>query len=213
MILSVGSYGCNLRCPFCQNYKIAQEDLEKDSLYVSPETLVEKAGELVPQGNIGIAFTYNEPTISWEYIRDTGKLAKNLGLKVVVVTNGSASDKVLDELEDVVDAYNIDLKAFNEETYRWMGGDLKTVLHFIERASKKSHVELTTLIIPGRNDSEEEMEKMCRWIANISPDIPLHLSRYFPRWKETTPPTSIESMKKLQKTAEKYLNHVYLGNV
>lgn len=213
LILSVGSYGCNMRCPFCQNHSIAQEDLEKESLYVSPETLAEKAGELVPQGNIGIAFTYNEPTISWEYIRDTGKLAKGMGLKTVVVTNGCASDMVLDALEEIVDAYNIDLKAFDENTYKWMGGDLETVKHFIVRASQKAHVELTTLIIPGKNDSPEEIEKMCRWIASINPDIPLHLTRYFPRWKENTPATSIESLKELKNIADKYLHHVYLGNV
>lgn len=213
MILSVGSYGCNLACPFCQNHEIAQEDLDARCETITPEELVEKAVELVPYGNIGIAFTYNEPMMSWEFIRDTGKLAKEKGLKVVVVTNGSASLKALDEVLPYVDAFNIDLKGFTQEYYQYLSGDLETVKRFIERAASKAHVEITTLVVPHKNDSDEDIENLAKFIASIDPNIPLHLTRYFPRWKEKEAPTSVESLKHLKEIAKKYLRRVYLGNV
>ncbi|OLU45912.1 AmmeMemoRadiSam system radical SAM enzyme [Faecalibaculum rodentium] len=213
LILSAGSYGCNLRCPFCQNYEISQENLHGRSLYVSPEQLVEEAKKFGPAGNIGIAFTYNEPMIGWEYMRDTAKLAKENDLQVVVVTNGTASQEALEEILPFVDAFNIDLKGFTDPVYQSYVGSLEQVKAFIERAARDAHVEITSLIVPGKNDSLEQMEEQAKWLASVDPDIPLHITRYFPRWKETEDPTDIEQMKQLQKVAEKYLHKVYLGNV
>lgn len=213
LILSVGSYGCSLRCPFCQNHEISQQDLEGQCETVTPQQLVDKALSLVPYGNIGIAFTYNEPLIGYEFVRDSARLAKENGLKTVLVTSGNASEKVLDELLPYIDAYNIDLKGFTDDYYRYVGGNLDMTKCFIEKAAKAAHVELTTLIVPGKNDSVEDMERMAKWIASISPDIVLHLSRYFPRYHEKEDPTPIETLKKLQNTAKKYLKTVVLGNV
>lgn len=213
MILSVGSYGCNLACPFCQNHAIAQRDLDGSCAWVTPEQLVEKAVSLVPHGNIGIAFTYNEPMLSWEFIRDTGRLAKARGLQVVVVTNGSVTLPVLEKVLPYVDAFNIDLKGFSNAYYDYVSGNLETVKRFIERAATDAHVELTTLVVPGKNDSVEEMEALSSFVASISPSIPLHLTRYFPRWKEETPATSIETLQALQAVALRHLDKVVLGNV
>lgn len=213
MILSVGSYGCNLACPFCQNHEISQNDLFSQCETVTPRQLVDQAAALKAYGNIGIAFTYNEPMINYEFVADTFRLAKEAGLKTVLVTAGAVSDKVLDALLPLTDALNIDLKAFTEEGYRHLSGDLKMVMHTIERAAKTSHVEITTLVVPGRNDSIEEMEEEAKWLASIDPELTLHITRYFPRYKEKSSPTSIDQMKELQKTAQKYLHHVYLGNV
>lgn len=212
-ILSAGSYGCNLSCPFCQNHSISHPVRDIETLYVPPEDLVAKAVELKPYNNIGIAFTYNEPMISWEYIRDTFRLAKEAGLKTVIVTSGSTSPESLDEVLDLTDAFNIDLKGFTQDYYDYVGGDLEAVKAFIKKAAAKSHVELTTLVIPGKNDSVEDMEAMAKWIADISPDIPLHLTRYFPRWKSTAEATPIDTLETLKAAADKHLNHVRLGNV
>ncbi len=213
MILSVGSYGCSLRCPFCQNHEISQVDLEGRCEEVTPEQLVAKAEELVPYGNIGIAFTYNEPMIGLEFVLDTEKLAKEKGLKTVVVTSGNATIKALDEILPYTDAFNIDLKGFTQKAYDYLGGDLQTVKDFIAHAAKSAHVEVTSLIVPGKNDSEQEMDQLASWLASINPDIPLHLTRYFPRWKETTPATPVETLYKLQKVAQKHLHDVILGNI
>ncbi|MCC8086019.1 MAG: AmmeMemoRadiSam system radical SAM enzyme, partial [Clostridium sp.] len=171
MILSAGSFGCNLRCPFCQNHEISMAG-EGDSraVPVSPEKLAKKAAELRIKGNVGVAYTYNEPLVGWEYVRDTGRLVRIAGMKNVIVTNGSVSDQALDDILPVADAMNIDLKGFTEQYYRKLGGDLETVKHFITRSSRQCHVELTTLIIPGENDSDEEMREMAGWISSLSPE-------------------------------------------
>lgn len=213
LILSAGSYGCNLRCPFCQNYEISQADLHARAPMVSPEQLVQEAEKYVPMGNIGIAFTYNEPMIGWEYIRDTARLAKEKGLKTVVVTNGTASLPVLEEILPYVDAFNVDLKGFTDPVYQSYAGSLEMVKDFIARAAKDAHVEVTSLIVPGRNDSVEEMDRQAAWLASVDPDIPLHITRYFPRWKETADPTDLVLMEELEQAAKKHLNKVYLGNV
>ena len=184
MILSVGSYGCNLRCPFCQNYEISMTSRkETHAVYLSPEDLAAEAIAYKGEGNIGVAYTYNEPLVGWEYVRDSAWLIKELGMDNVLVTNGTASREVLEELLPLIDAMNIDLKAFREETYRKLGGDLKTVKEFITRAAADCHVELTTLIVPGMNDGTEEMEEEARWIASLGKDIPLHVTRFFPRYQ------------------------------
>lgn len=213
-ILSVGSYGCNLRCPFCQNSEISMTDGEHiQTVEVSPEALVEKALELVPKGNIGIAYTYNEPLVGYEYVRDCTQLAKERGLKNVVVTNGCICEQPLKELLSYIDAMNIDLKGFTEDFYKMVGGDLKMVKRTIQLAAESCHVEVTTLVIPAENDSEEEMNALSKWLASVNPEIPLHVSRFFPCWKMTDRnPTPVETVYRLAEVARENLRYVYVGN-
>lgn len=213
-ILSMGSYGCNLRCPFCQNFSISQNGRDAfPPVIATPEQLAAKAAELKSRNNIGIAFTYNEPLLSWEFIRDTGRLVHENGQKNVVVTNGNFSVEIAENLAGIVDAYNIDLKGFTPEWYRKLGGDLEMAKAFITEAVKNAHVELTTLIVPGENDTPEEMESIARWIASLSPDIPLHVSKFFPRWnmvdRNETPAGRVY---RLAEVAKNYLQFVYTGN-
>ena len=150
-ILSVGSFGCNLACPFCQNYEISMTgEPEAEYREISPEELDGLAREYKKYGNIGLAFTYNEPLVGYEFVRDTAKLVREHGMKNVLVTNGSAELEILEELLPYIDAMNIDLKGFTEAYYRKLGGDLETVKRFIRRSAEACHVELTTLILPER---------------------------------------------------------------
>ena len=217
-ILSYGSYGCNLRCPYCQNASISMAGPDNcPHRLITPEGLTDLAVDLSKQepGNIGVAFTYNEPTVCFEFIRDTSKLLHEAGLKSVVVTNGGLVRKYADELLPHVDALNIDLKGFSDEFYRYVKGEFDTVKEFIKAAVEhKCHVELTTLAIPTKNDDPEEMEREAEWIASISPDIPLHLSRFFPRYKvDDLPPTPAETIYRLKDFAQKKLKYVYTGNL
>jgi len=214
-IVSVGSFGCNLSCPFCQNHEIAAAGA-REARYardMMPEEICEIAEETRDRGNIGVAYTYNEALVGYEFVRDTAKLVHEAGMKNVLVTNGTAELPVLEELLPYIDAMNIDLKAFRPELYKWLGGDLQTVMNFITRAAQESHVELTSLIVPGKNDSLEDMEREAAWIAGIDPDIPLHITRYFPRHRMAEPPTRISLMRELKGVAERHLNRVLLGNV
>ncbi len=218
MILSVGSYGCNLRCPFCQNHEISMADSGiSETEYVSPRQLADTAllwKEQKRAGNIGVAYTYNEPLVGWEYVRDTARLVREYGMVNVLVTNGTASQKVLEELLPWIDAMNIDLKGFREEYYRKLGGDLETVKAFITRAAESCHVELTTLIVPGENDSPEEMEAQAKWISGLNPAIPLHITRFFPQYRmKDRKATDVNQLYRLAQTAERYLERVYVGNV
>lgn len=216
MILSAGSYGCNLACMFCQNYSISTTKKEENLLTeISPAEMVEKALRLREQGNIGIAYTYNEPLIGYEYVRDTAKAARAEGLKNVVVTNGCFSERVFGEIIGVVDAMNIDLKGFTKEYYQKLGGDFETVKNFIKMSHESGcHIELTTLLVPGYNDSEGETEAMAAWIASMSSDIPYHISRFFGRWKmEDAGSTPVSSVFKAVEIAKRHLKFVYAGNV
>lgn len=219
LILSVGSYGCNLRCPFCQNHEISMAGADtSDTVYISPEALTGEAVKYRRRGNIGVAFTYNEPLIGWEYVYDTAKLVKEAGMKTVLVTNGTASPEILEKLLPLTDAMNIDLKGFTERYYRKLGGDLNAVKEFILQAAALCHVELTTLIVPGENDSSAEMEEEARWIAsvktmNASGQIPLHVSRFFPQYHMTDrSPTDIKQVYLLADIAGKHLKNVFTGN-
>ena len=168
------------------------------------------------ENNIGIAFTYNEPSIWYEYVYDTSKKLKsaNSNSKVVLVTNGYIEKEPLIKLLPYVDAMNIDLKAFNDKYYTDLcGGNLRPVLDSIETAYKQCHIEITTLLINNENDSEREVEKIASFLSNIDKNIPLHLSRYFPSYKMKAPPTEVGTMVKARKIAQKYLNYVYLGNL
>ena len=215
MILSVGSYGCNLSCPFCQNHEIAAAR-ESDFLRlydVTPEKLCTLAIQEKPSGNIGIAYTYNEALVGYEYVRDCSMLIHAAGMKNVLVTNGTAELHVLEEILPYIDAMNIDLKGFSAEIYEKLGGDFETVKNFITRSAKCCHVELTTLIVPGLNDSPEDMRKEAEWIADIDPSIPLHITRYFPRYKMHERATDIAVLKSLKDVASENLKRVFLGNV
>ena len=222
-ILSVGSFGCNLRCPFCQNSEISwgREALSFAEIaeIVTPKEIVEKAIELIPRGNIGIAFTYNEPLVGYEFVRDTAKLAHEKGLANVLVSNGTASRRVFEEIAPYIDAMNIDLKAFTDGFYRKLiGGDFEMTKEFIESAAECCHVELTTLIIPGENDSEEEMRELSGWVEGLEKKvgkaIPLHVTRFFPQFKMTDRgPTPVEKVYRLAEVARENLEFVFEGNV
>lgn len=212
-ILSVGSFGCNLRCSFCQNYRISMSDGNINTVYMSPRKLVERSLKMKDNKNIGIAFTYNEPLIGYEYILDCAKLAKKHDLKIVLVTNGYINEQPLKQLLYYVDAMNIDLKAFNHEFYRRISGDLDTVKRTIETAAGSCHMEVTTLIIPGENDDEGEIDNMAKWLSDIDKDIPLHISRFFPMYNMSDRmPTEIKRVSRLADIAGTYLNYVYKGN-
>ena len=229
MILSAGSYGCNLSCPFCQNYQISMAGSEEkeaadyvtdeaaagvpDFREMSPEELAELAEDLRGRGNIGVAFTYNEPLVGYEFVRDTARLVQERGMKNVLVTNGTAELPVLEEILPYIDAMNIDLKGYTRDYYRKLGGDLDTVKAFIKRAAQVCHVELTTLIVPGENDSMEEMERQAGWIAGVDPDIVLHVTRFFPQYRmKDRNATDVKTIYRLRDAAGKYLKHVYTGN-
>ena len=222
-VLSLGSYGCNLRCPFCQNSSISwsQKAFEyKDRTdFYEPEEIVRSALELKARGNIGLAFTYNEPLVGYEFVRDTARLVKEAGLQNVLVTNGTATQKVLSEISPYIDAMNIDLKAFTDGFYRnFIGGDFQMVKDFITTAAKSCHVELTTLIIPGENDSEQEMRELSAWVAalenQVGKKIPLHITRFFPAFKLTDKdPTPVDTILRLVQVAKENLDFVFPGNV
>ena len=211
-ILSVGTFGCNLSCAYCQNAAISQVGAETEAEDLSPERLAYLAGVFADRGNIGAAFTYNEPLIGWEYVYDAAKLLHEKGLLVALVTNGTAEPEILETLLPYVDAMNIDLKTWSAENYKKLGGDLDTVKHTITRAAKSCHVEVTTLAAPGFGDDVDVMDEEAAWLAAISEDLPLHISRYFPRWKMNEPMTPLATMEKLCETARRHLRYVYAGN-
>jgi len=213
-ILSCGSYGCNLACPYCQNCEISMADAgNARTAYFPPEALVDKALELVPAGNIGIAYTYNEPLISFEYVLACSKLAHEHGLKNVLVTNGYVCEGPLSELLPFTDAMNIDLKGFSARFYGMVGGRLEDVERTITLSAAKCHVEITTLVIPGENDSADEMAALSEWLAGVSPDIPLHLTRFFPRYRfSDREPTPVSELRGLADIARQKLRHVFIGN-
>lgn len=221
-ILSVGSFGCNLFCPFCQNHDISRSDGSGFEDEITPKQLAEIAGRYRDHGNIGVAFTYNEPLIGYEFVRDTAILVKKKGMKTVLVSNGTAELPVLEEILPYIDAMNIDLKSMSEATYRdVLKGDLVTVKAYIERAVRDCHVELTTLIVPGMNDSGDEMRALSEWIAGltdregnvIGAEIPLHVSRFFPRYRmNDRAATGVAEVYALADIARERLQYVYTGN-
>jgi pyruvate formate lyase activating enzyme len=222
-ILSYGSFGCNLRCPFCQNSDIAQVRPRKDKLpeavnitALSPEQLVSRALTLRPRGNIGIAYTYNEPLVGFEFVLDSARLAHKANLKNVIVTNGFVNEQPLQTLLPHLDAANIDLKGFTQDFYDQVGAPkgLDTVKRSIELAAEAIHIEVTTLIVPGLNDNEAEISALASWLASVDPAIPLHLTRFHPAYRMLdTPATPRETVSALAAIARQHLNYVHLGNM
>jgi pyruvate formate lyase activating enzyme len=212
-ILSIGSYGCNMRCDFCQNWHISQKTIESFSPDTDPDKIAMECGSSYK--NTGLAFTYNEPVIWFEFMRDTAIKIKEKGLYTVMVSNGFVNSDPLNEITGFIDAFNIDLKAFNESFYKKLtGADLEPVKNTLKQIVKAGkHLEVTTLIIPGRNDSDQEMEAESEWISEeLGSETPFHLSRYYPMYKRDDPATPQATLEKLLETASKHLKYVYLGN-
>lgn len=205
---SVGSYGCNLRCPYCQNYHIAKEIPSTKKM--TPEEVVIGA---IKAGLPSISFTYNEPIVSYEFVLDTARLARKNGLATILVTNGFIDQEPLQELLPFINAMNIDLKSFRDDSYRQIcGGRLKPVMDTIETSVKSCHVEVTTLLVTGMHE-KKELREMVIWLASVSREIPLHISRYFPNYQYHEPATPVEDVMDAKKMASKYLQHVYTGNI
>ncbi len=211
-ILSIGTFGCNFKCSFCQNYSISQ--YRPESEYVSAEEMAEIS--LRNENSIGLAFTYNEPSIWYEYVYDVSREIKkrNSEHKIVLVTNGYITEEPLKLLLPIVDAMNIDLKG-DEEFYKSIClGKMGPVMETIRIADREGcHVEVTTLLIPGENNSHETLDKLGDFISSVNKDIVLHVSRYFPRYKMSRPITDIEDMKKAYRQLKEKLNNVYVGNI
>lgn len=211
-ILSVGTFGCNMSCSFCQNYEISQNKPLTE--FIDIEKLINLIIDI--PDNIGIAFTYNEPFMWYEYIYEAAKKIKeyNKNISVVLVTNGYVNREPLLKILPYVDAMNIDLKGYTEKYYnRICGAKLDPVLETIKTASAYTHVEITTLMVSNENDSVKEIGDVAQFIASIDKNIPLHLSRYFPKYKMNNPPTEVENIMKAKQEASKYLNYVYVGNI
>ena len=215
-ILSIGSFGCNLRCPFCQNDAISQHgERQTPSQNATPQDLADLAQRLkAEQGNIGLAYTYNEPLVGWEFVRDCARKIHARGMLNVLVSNGCAEPEIITEIAPLIDAANIDLKGPSQEYYDWTGGDFKTVCRTIETLhSAGCHVEVTTLVVPGRNDKDGDIDAIASFIASVSPDIPLHITRFFPRYRMAdTRPTPIATVHHLVDVAHRQLRHVLAGN-
>jgi len=210
-ILSLGALGCNLACAFCQNWEISQDTMPTRTL--TPQQAVDLA-QREPR-NIGLAYTYNEPLIWYEYVHDTAKVAREAGLKNVLVTNGYVNEEPLRQLLPVIDAMNVDVKSFSEEFYRTLcKGKAAPVRRTVEIAHAAGClVELTNLIIPGYNDAEADLRALVDWVASVDPAIPMHFSRYHPAHKLEAPPTPVATLETAYRIARDKLQYVYLGNV
>jgi pyruvate formate lyase activating enzyme len=197
-ILSAGTLGCNFKCQFCQNWQISQE--ETPTTEITPAGMVEMARDYVSMGypNIGIAYTYNEPFMWYEFMLETAQLVREAGMKNVIVTNGYVNEAPLREILPFIDAMNIDVKSFSEDYYKKIcKGSLQPVLRTVEIAHRECHVELTTLL---------------DWVASLDRDIPLHFSRYFPMYKMDLPATPLDTLEQAREIALNKLNYVYIGN-
>ncbi len=208
-IFSVATYGCNLLCPFCQNWEISQR--RAPAKYFTPENLIK---EIKKHGLKFIAYTYTEPLIWFEYLSDVMKLARRAGVKNVLVTNGMINEEPLKEILPDIDAMNIDLKSIRADFYQdFIKGDLPTVLNTIRIAKKSCHIELTNLLIPGKNDSEEDIRDLVDFVADLGKETVLHFSRYFPHYKISIPPTPTETLKIAYKIGKEKLYYIYVGNI
>ncbi|MFZ5591770.1 MAG: AmmeMemoRadiSam system radical SAM enzyme [Bacillota bacterium] len=214
LVFSLGTLGCNLRCGFCQNWHIAQTD-SAPARYMSPQQVVQQALVLQEReaAMVGIAYTYSEPLMWYEFVLDTARLARKDGLKNVLVTNGYINRQPLQELLPYIDAMNIDLKGATDEFYRQhCAGRLEPVKETIQLAAAACHVEVTTLLIGGVNDSPAQIEQLARFLAGVDRRLPWHLSRYFPNYQFDLPPTPLENLRRARQIAREYLDFVYVGN-
>ncbi len=211
-IFSVGGWGCNLHCSFCQNWSISQ-DFIRDGAAYSPEQIVAGAERA---GTSAVAYTYNEPLISVEFVLACSALARERGLQNVAVTNGYVSSEAREEIVGAIDAFNVDIKSMDDDFYRRnCGGKLRPILEFCEsvRGAGK-HLEITNLIIPGENDSPATITELVDWIADsLGSDVPLHFSAYRPQYKMTNKATDVSVLRRAHDAAACKLHYVYLGNV
>ena len=207
-VLSLGSWGCNMSCEFCQNWQISQQQPQLRE-YSSAEIIQTALAKDIKL----LAYTYSEPTVFYEYMLETAKKASQEGLKNIMVSNGFINEKPLKKLIPFLDAANIDLKAFNNDFYqKHCNGGLEAVKNTIKLLAEEIHLEVTTLVVTDLNDDLKELEELFSWLADINSEIPLHLSRYHPAYKLDNPSTKLDLMKKAYKKAKKHLDHVYLGN-
>lgn len=210
-VLSVGFFGCNMRCPFCQNWEISQERPPDDPRRIEPEDLIRAARRA---GAPSIAYTYSEPTVHFEFVLETMRLARSAGLRNVLVTNGGLRERPALELLELTDAANVDLKCWSAEGYaKTLGGSLEATLAFIEAAAGTCHLEVTTLAVPGLCDREGDIRSIAGFLAALPGSVPLHLSAYHPAWRFGEPPTSPELLARLAASAREILEFVYVGNV
>ena len=209
-ILSLGPNACNLKCDFCQNWQISQSRVP--TRFVPVEDLLRIAGR---NGSVGVAYTYSEPFMWYEYIRDSAAALKEKGLITVAVTNGYLNEKPFRDILPLIDAMNIDLKSIEPDFYKKLcGGTIDEVLRNIQIAHQEGcHIEITHLVVTGQNDKPERIEKLTQWIASIDPDIPLHISRYFPHHRYREPPTSTSFLEDAYRIARQSLHFVYMGNI
>ena len=216
-VLSVGSYGCNLRCPFCQNDGISQRGADGVAYQcATPSELADLALRVRRErGNLGLAYTYNEPLVGWEFVRDCAREVHARGMLNVLVSNGCAEAAVVEELAPLVDAANIDLKGPSQAYYDWVGGDFAAVCRTIRTLHADGcHVQATTLVVPGRNDADGDVDAVASFLASVSPDIPLHVTRFFPRFRMSdASPTPVEAIHRLVAVARRRLNRVLPGNI
>jgi len=210
-IFSVAALGCNLHCQFCQNWNISQSTQGPTS-DTTPEQIVADAQRVE---SVGIAYTYSEPLVWYEFVRDSARLARAAGLKNVIVSNGFLNPEPLAELLPLIDAANIDLKSMDDEFYKKVcKARLQPVLTNIRAIHAQGvHLEVTNLVIPGQNDSDEQIAELADFVAGVAPDIPLHLSAYCPSYKFTAPPTPPQTLLRARRVAMRRLRYVYLGNV
>ncbi len=210
-VLSLGTVGCNLDCPFCQNWQLARNRLPFNPGVISPMAVLKKAREWDVDL---VAFTYNEPTVWYELVLETARLLTANKIKVLLVTNGFIQPHPLDLLLPYVAAANVDVKAFTDRDYQKVGGRLEPVQETVKRMMRRGlHVELTYLAVPGINDDLQAFHQMVEWIAGLDPGIPLHITRYFPNYHWDRPPTAPERIDELVRMARTRLFYVYPGNV
>jgi pyruvate formate lyase activating enzyme len=239
-ILSVGTYGCNLDCAFCQNASISRDfpaSEPQDARAATPAELAAMARSLVPRGNLGLAYTYNEPLVNYEFVRDAARQVRKEGLRNVLVSNAYLCPDPFDALMPLIDAANFDVKGFTEDYYRdlcgapppcpraedcgsgsapcGVRGALADVMRNVESAVRKGvHVEVTYLVLDGANDDDASVLCVAEWLAGIRRDIPLHLARSFPRrFDLDRPPTPAETLRRLAAQARRHLDAVLLGNI
>ncbi len=216
IIFSVGGIGCNFHCQFCQNWEISQASPDQFNYLkqYTPSDLVSIAR--ANKDNIGLAYTYNEPTVWYEFMADIAKLASAQGLKNVMVTNGFINEQPLQDILPVMDAFSVDLKSFSDNFYRKLcGGRLEPVKNTLKEIRKSGkHLEITNLIITAENDDEHEFRNMVEWIGEeLGSDTVLHISAYYPSYKMNNPPTPYQTLAKLYRIAGESLDYVFMGNV